>query len=250
MTLSDKKVTTLLKNSFECGWTDITGKATYAGTSGTHKPTFRAVSTTNCAGHHNVQMFFMTPSGRVVHCLPGYWNPKAFLKEAKLALALGKILDDPKLSIVEKNKRFLNQHLSHALEHDAKTRENSGLQGFDRSRMSTDKSGFKREKKGFLSEFRLKTTDQVVHERMAERPFLTFKAFDTAAFVNMGVKSFDSHNDGCHGGHESGGACDELAAVQARARAGKLKLKPGRGLPRIPVARPAQPARMPRPVGR
>ena len=201
----------------------------------------RADAIVYCEGHFG-GMDGKTANGLVRHS--GKYRIVAVIDSRHVGRDAGKVLGGVANGIP------VCRDLSHALEHDAKTRENSGLQGFDRSRMSTNQSGFKRDRKGFVSEFRLKTTDQVVHERMAERPFLTFKAFDTATFVNMGVKSFDSHNDGCNG-HEAGGACDELAAAQARARAGKQRLNPGRGLPRIPVARPAQPARMPiRPAGR
>ena len=45
--------------------------------------------------------------------------------------------------------------------------------------------------------FSVKTTDQVFHERMAERPFVPLESFGVAEFVDMGKKHFDSHTDGC-----------------------------------------------------
>jgi hypothetical protein len=191
VSLSTRKVFKALSNDFECGWRNIRDEP-YAGTSSTHKRTVQAVSTTNCAGHHNVQMFFMTPRGRVLHCLPGFWGPEALLKEIQLAKDLFKIYRNEKLSRVEKNSRFLDRHLEHALAHDAKTQRASHLQGFDVHAMRKRKgSDFRRGKHG------MKGTDQVVHERMAERPFVSFKSFDIAAFVDMGLKAFDSHSDGC-----------------------------------------------------
>ena len=193
MSLSNKMVFKLLKKEFECGWKNIRDEP-YAGTSSSHKPTVQAVSTTNCAGHHNVQMFFMTPEGRVLHCLPGFWEPTALLKEAKLAKQLFKVERSTKLSRVEKNSKFLDMHLEHALSHDTKTRRASRLQGFDVHTMATrEGSDFKRG----TGRWNLKTTDQVIHERMAERPFLPFESFGIAKFVDMGNKHFDSHTDGC-----------------------------------------------------
>lgn len=209
MTLSDTNVRSFLQKNFVSGWTDITGKVSYAGTSGTHDPDFRAVMTTNCAGHHNVQMFFLTPEGRVLHCLPGFWEPKAFLKEARLAADLYAVHRSTSLSIAEKNEKFLDLHLEHAYAHDTATREASQLQGFDAQNVEMrSESDFHRDE-GFVTGC-LKGADQVVHERMAERPFLMFASFDTGSFVDMGLKSFDSHNDGCMDPkHNHGGKSDK-----------------------------------------
>ncbi|MCA8920448.1 MAG: hypothetical protein KDD82_01495 [Planctomycetes bacterium] len=231
-----------LNRAFVCGWTDITGVADYAGTSGTHAPSYPAVYTTNCAGHHNVQMFFLTPDGQVLHCLPGFWERGAFLEELKLACKLGDVLQSPKLSIVEKNRAFLDLQLGHALEHDHATRTRSALQGFDRFEVAGEGSDFLRAERGFLADRgwgpRLKSTDQVLHERMARRPFQRFESFDVAAYVDMGKKAFDSHFDGCDGDH-AGQACSEsLAAVAA-----------GRVVPGSPGAGQATPARPTRTPG-
>ena len=61
--------------------------------------------------------------------------------------------------------------------------------------MERDGTDFRRDA-GFVTD-QLKTTDQVVHERMAERPFLPFERFRIASFVDMGVKHYDDHHDGC-----------------------------------------------------
>jgi len=41
----------------------------------------------------------------------------------------------------------------------------------------------------------LKTIDQVVHERMALRPFLDYERFDTAMFVDYGIMKYDKHEN-------------------------------------------------------
>jgi hypothetical protein len=41
----------------------------------------------------------------------------------------------------------------------------------------------------------MKTVDQVVHERMAQRPFVPYEEFDTAAFVDYGQLRYDKHEN-------------------------------------------------------
>ncbi len=36
----------------------------------------------------------------------------------------------------------------------------------------------------------LKTTDQVMHERLAQQPFASFASFDVAKFIDMGIKRY------------------------------------------------------------
>ncbi len=178
-----------LKRNFECGWNNIKGKTGYAGSSNTHLPTYKAQTVTNCAGHHNVQMFFMTSNGRVLHCLPGFWNPDHFLHEAELAVKLAKIYYKRGVSPVKRNELYLNLHLEHALEHDDSLRHSSRHQGFDalnlKKRKETD---FKREE-GFVTGT-LKTPDQVMHERMAALAFVPYERFDVAAYIDMGRKLY------------------------------------------------------------
>ena len=44
-----------------------------------------------------------------------------------------------------------------------------------------------------------KTTDQIVHERMAARPFVKYADFDVAAFSDYGRPKYDKKQDGCGG---------------------------------------------------
>ena len=83
MSLSNASVLSVLKNQYICGYKNITG-ASYAGRSGKHDPAAPAVVTTNGAGPHNVQMFFLSPEGNVLHCLLGYWAPNDLLVEIRL----------------------------------------------------------------------------------------------------------------------------------------------------------------------
>ena len=196
VTLSNRNVRNYLENNFVVGWTNIKNQTPYAGTSGHHYPWYPAVQTTTCAGHHNVQMFFLTSDGRVLHCLPGYWRPADFLLEAKFARGLDRNYRNPNISVMERNEGYINLHLTHAREHSAQLQKSSRHQGFDKSNLERRAQTDARRERGWLTN-ELKRTDQLMHERMAERPFLPIDSFEIGEFVDMGRKAFDSHNDGC-----------------------------------------------------
>ncbi len=180
----------LLRSNFVTGWTNIKGKRSYAGTSNTHLPSYSAMTVYNCSGHHNVQMFFMTSDGKVLHCLPGFWAPEHFLHEARFAVELGKLYyKKDKVSPVKLNELYLDAHLTHAFTHDPRLRRASRHQGFDRMNLEKrSETDFRREK-GFVTE-ELKTPDQVMHERLAAMPFTPFEKFDVAAYIDMGRKKY------------------------------------------------------------
>jgi hypothetical protein len=189
VTLSDAKVMDFLGRNFVVGKKNIKGKTNYAGSSNTHLPTNAAMWVNNCSGHHNIQMFFLTADGRVLHCLPGYWGPKHFLEEAELAVELAKLFYAKDLSAAQRNEKYLNLHLGHAFEHAQELVGASHLQGFDRKYLEEKDGGdFKREK-GFITSG-LKTPDQVMHERLAEAPYVAFDSFDVKGFIDMGITHY------------------------------------------------------------
>ncbi len=198
VTLSNHQVQRELQKNFICAWENIKGKRSYAGSSNSHMPTNGAIEVSNCSGHHNVQMVFMTSDGRVLHCLPGYWKPRDFLTELDLALALGKLYYKKELSVVKRNEEFLNLHLRHSIAHTEGLRTASYHQPFDKQNLEKrEQSDFHR-KEGFV--LGLKTPDQVLHERLAERPYLPFEAFDIEKFVDMGLKQYKyDHGLPCKG---------------------------------------------------
>jgi len=125
---------------------------------------------------------------KIVHCLPGFWDVKPFIAEVQFAMKLNKIYKS-KMSIADRNEKFLDAHLTHALHHDAKTIGASKHQSFDKNYLErTGNKDFQRAK-GFQSKG-LKRSDQVMHERMAERPFLAFEKFNVAKFVEMGRRVY------------------------------------------------------------
>jgi len=48
---------------------------------------------------------------------------------------------------------------------------------------------------GMMPQSAFKTTDVLVHERMARRPFVPYAGFDTARFVDYGKPKYDKHED-------------------------------------------------------
>lgn len=189
MTLSDKKVLQFLRDTFVCGWQNIKGSE-QAGQSNEHAKGSKPANVNNGSGFHNVQMFVLTSDGRVVHCLPGFWKPDLLLKELEFALTLVKVWEDASLSPRKKSEKFIDAHLTHLQEHSIKQAKESELPSFDQ---------WHETQKGRTDSVRstgeVKKADQIVHERMADRPFVAFKDFDTAAYVDVGEKFYDAYTD-------------------------------------------------------
>jgi hypothetical protein len=192
VTLSQPKVLALLKEKFHCGWRNIKGDPG-VGESHDHAPSNRAANVNNGAGFHNVQVFVLTPDGRVVHCLPGFWKPEILCKELEFGIELVKIWRDGSLPLREKVRRFTDAHLAHLQKHASKDVKESELPHFDQWHETSKGSKTDTTR----ANGQVKKADQIVHERMAERPFVPFKEFDTAVYSDVGQKFYDAHCDGC-----------------------------------------------------
>lgn len=180
----------------------------YAGNSGSHNPRANAVDTTNGAGGHNIQMFVIAPDGTVLHCLPGYWNPEDLNTELKLALKLNDLYNNKALSTKDRNLQFARLQVEHVRSHSAEMVARSELQGFDmKHEAHNPKSDFLRpefaneraclagEHWGPEAHLAFKTTDTVMHERMARRAFMQYSSFDVAAYCDYGTTTYDKHED-------------------------------------------------------
>lgn len=178
MSLSEDPAFARLQSRFVCGYRDITGLP-YAGRSGIHLPGGNAFRTTNGAGPHNVQLFVLAPDGTVLTCLPGYWSPQDLVHELDLAEEL---LALHRSSHPDKARRFAELHTTHA--HSWAMTRRSRMQSFDRKFEA---------RRGSPDQF--KTTDVLMHERMATRPFLSYRAFDVATFADYGRPKYDKHED-------------------------------------------------------
>lgn len=207
MTLSDKDVLRVLQQSFVCGYRNISDQK-YAGASGDHPTDGAAVTTTNGAGPHNVQIFLLSPEGTVLTCLPGFWAPEDLLCELKFAVKLyNEVWRREDVTQEQKEKAFSKAHLAHRASHSRSMMERSHLQGFDAwhesSRSGSDflfKSGDWRPSFTLRNPMgqhgpRLKTVDQVLHERIAEQPFVPYEEFDVAAFSDYGQLRYDKEED-------------------------------------------------------
>jgi hypothetical protein len=206
VSLSQEPAFSTLKNELVCGSRDITGEP-YAGMSGRHDTFGNAVATTNGAGPHNVQMFFLSADGTVLNVLPGYWCPEDLVTEVQFSKQLNQVWQNQALSRAQKNAMFSEMHLAHARSHSDAMRNRSRMQGFDAMyEAETNPTGdtirepqivaacLEQGIHGFPPEA-FRTTDQLMHERMAKRPFVAYERFDTAAYANYGKWRYDKEED-------------------------------------------------------
>jgi hypothetical protein len=197
VSLSSNRVLAILKSSLVCGFKNIKDEP-YAGASGHHDPDTAAVHTTNGAGPHNVQIFLLNADGGVLHCLPGYWAPDDLVHEMKFALGLNRLWHDETLTTDQKKARFRQAQLAQIRKLPADLLSRSQLQKFDAAhelkKPSTDfafKPGDFRPPGNLGSVRGLKSTAQVVHERMAHRPFVAYEDFDVEKFSDYGKWRYD-----------------------------------------------------------
>jgi len=190
-----------LKNEFVCGFKNITG-ASYAGKSGQHDTDAPAVVTTNGAGPHNVQMFILSSDGTVLHCLPGYWAPLDLVQEIRFALNLDKTWKNDQLSRTSKDRLFKQANLAAVRMVPKDMLERSHLQSFDAKHEEAKAHSDFKYKAGdyhpaihLAKHNNLKTTVQVVHERMAQRPYVAYEEFDVEKFSDYGKMRYDKKEE-------------------------------------------------------
>ena len=179
----------------------------YCGISGRHEVDGKAINTTNGAGPHNIQMFILAPDGTVLTCLQGFWNAQDLVEEMGLANQLNNVWQNPEISRAEKNRIFTQMHLQHIAQHSQQERKRSHLQSFDakyeaKNRLQTSdcivdtKVAAQANVKGAKIPYEaFKTTDVIMHERMAMRPFENYNQFDVATYVDYGRNKYDKHED-------------------------------------------------------
>lgn len=199
MSLSQDPVLTTLKNQFVCGVSDISGKE-YSGESGSHSPTGKAFFAGNGAGPHNVQLLILSSDGTVLHALPGYWHPQDLAGELAFAQQLDHVWRDSSLTREHKEDKFRAMQLAHIKEHSSEMHDRSRMQGFDMHYEGSHKLAASDTicnaelidaKKGHFPWQAFKTTDRIMHERMAKQPFKSFDEFDIAKFSDYGQPRYD-----------------------------------------------------------
>lgn len=172
-----------------------------------HMPTGNAIATSNGAGPHNLQTFILAPDGTVMHCLPGYWNPSDLVSELQLGQEMYKVWTNKSLTRAQKDEQFrLRQH-QHLLSHSPQTIRRSKMQSFDqkyeaKNRLTSSDTILdstlarvvleKGEKAPFGA---FKTTDQIMHNRMQQRPFRPYQWFDVVAFTDYGRPFYNKNED-------------------------------------------------------
>jgi hypothetical protein len=198
VSLSQEPVFSLLQRDFVVGVKDITNEP-YAGTSGSHGIDQKVAKTTNGAGPHNIQMFMIAPDGTVLHALTGYWEPHDLAREILFAEQLNAIWSDKAIGVDAKKAKFRKLQIAHIHEHPAGEAKRSRMQTFDaayeaKHRLNTSdtiRDASLINPQGHINMEAFKTCDEIVHERMAQRPFVPFDRFDIAAFVDYGRPRYD-----------------------------------------------------------
>jgi hypothetical protein len=201
VSLSNDSVLNVLRTQFVCGYRNITGEK-YAGKSGKHETDGQAIITTNGAGPHNVQLFFLSEDGVVEHALLGFWDPRDLLWEIRFAQGMNRRWQSTAKSEENKRKEFqlANRLAIRQMPPDMIAR--SHLQKFDAKKEVKQAGSDFRYKPGdyhppvhMAKHDDLKSTIQVIHERMAQRPFVKYEEFDVADFSDYGKQRYDKKED-------------------------------------------------------
>lgn len=200
MSLSKEPAFSILKNRFVCGYRNI-AKEPYAGNSGIHPINGAAVATTNGAGPHNLQLFVLDSDGTVLHCLPGFWDATDLVKELELAEKLKSVWEDRSITPEQKIALYKKMQTDHVATHPKEMVDRSHLQHFDAIHIfkhlpqSSDAVADSKALQGAdvhaLPYDAFKTTDRLMHERLADRPFRQYREFDIVGFTNYGAHTYD-----------------------------------------------------------
>ncbi len=191
----------MLESDFVVGWQNIY-KEPFVGSSHGYTVNQTSVGTTNGAGPHNVQMFVISPDRVVMHALPGFWHPEDLARELKLAKEIFKLWQEDR-SPEGKRDMFRRMQLAAVRRHPPETFARSRWQGFDSVRelnklrsgnipdtVFSDSVTIPEDKRQRPTSV-MKPINVLVHERMAERPFVPFDEFDVKEFVDYGNLYYD-----------------------------------------------------------
>ena len=174
--------------------------------SGKHEVWGNAVNTTNGAGPHNIQIFVLNPDGTVLHCLPGYWNSEDLITELAFAQKVNTLYTST-MPEAAKKQHYTQMHLAHIKEHSSAMVGRSHMQGFDQMYEAKKKlettdtiANLGAVKSALASGARLpdnafKTTDVIMHERVARQAFVPYNQFDVVAFSDYGKTKYDKNED-------------------------------------------------------
>jgi len=127
----------------------------------------------------------------------------------QFAMGQNRIWQNASVSLERKQTLFQQANLQSIRVHSLAMRQRSHLQSFDakeeRQKADSDlkyKPGdyhppvYVTGKHKLPKQSDLKTVDQVVHERMARRPFVAYESFDVESFSDYGKMRYDKHEAG------------------------------------------------------
>ncbi len=192
MSLSDDAVFSRLHGDFVVGWKNI-ARADHVGYSRGYAKRDSAIATTNGAGAHNLQIFVLAPDLTVLHALAGYWHPEDLSHELDFAKALWRLWRDDERSLEQKRDLCRRLQLHEARSARWARGGRNAWQPFDAAEEHQRVQREPRDTFALLAGGgrRLKAPAVVLHERMAERPFVKLKDFDIASFVDHGTYHYD-----------------------------------------------------------
>lgn len=200
MTLADENVQQMLRERFVVGWHNV-WREEWVGQSHGYRRNQTAVGTTNGAGGRNMQVFVLAPDQTVLHALPGFWHPDDFAHELRFAEALCTVWQDETMTRKQKDAMFRQVQLAELRSHGEATYARSGWQSFD---AHAERHRATREARDTFGHATLpgvpmqgiamlKPLNVLVHERMADRPFVPFAEFDVEDFVDYGRPFYDNN---------------------------------------------------------
>ena len=201
MSLPSEAVYPILQRDFVLGWKNIR-REDYVGGSFGYTRRQACVGTTNGAGAHNVQIFVLSKDLTVLHALPGFWHPDDLARELRFARVLLQLFEDDTRTDEQKHEMYRRLQLSELRFQPAVMYARSDWQEFDKTRegaaLSKDRDTFKHTDDGEVKRDArgapvLKALNVLTHERMAQRPFLKFKDFDFAKFIDYGTRFYDNN---------------------------------------------------------
>lgn len=204
MTLADEKVLEVLKDRYVVGWRNVMNEE-WVGQSHGYSRSQQAVGTTNGAGGRNVQIFVLSPDLVVLHALAGFWHPDDLRAELRFAEGLWSVWKDEKLTRAQKDAFCRQMQLAESRFQDEETFARSQWQHFDKhvelSRLQTENRDTVARVPGENGQgFALKPHNVLLHERMADHPFVPFDEFDVTWIADHGQAFYDNNRGtGEHG---------------------------------------------------
>jgi hypothetical protein len=194
VTLPNEEVKALLGAEFVLAARNIE-KDLHVGLSHGYRSDQSAVGTTNGAGGRNVQLLVLAADGVVVHALPGFWHAADLVPELRLGLELFRLYLDDDRTPAARDAMFHALHRAHLQRHGAAAATRGAWQSFDKHHELHRADFAARDTSEIAPDGKrvLKAIPQLVHDRLATRPFRRLADFDLESFVDYGRPFYDNN---------------------------------------------------------